>query len=125
MAFQGQEFTQGMKQLVVNLRQFYDIGRHRNNLKADRAAEQTAKGLNIGEATVRRIMTGYDRNRRHIPEDYPKARVRPEYSVPRESQTVVRHHICSQNLKGQHVSADLVREHLFSISPEFTFPLIW
>ena len=123
MAFQGQEFTQGMKQLVVNLRQFYDIERRRNNLKADWAIDQTAKGLNIGEATVRRIMAEYNRNRHHIPEDYPKARGRPEYSVPKELQTVVRHYIRSQNLKGQHVSVDLVREHLFNISPEFTFPL--
>jgi len=25
MAFQGKELTQGMKQLVINLKQFYDI----------------------------------------------------------------------------------------------------
>ena len=52
MAFQGKEFTQGMKQLVVNLKQFYDSERVQKNLKAAWSIEQTAKGLGMGEAIV-------------------------------------------------------------------------
>jgi transposase len=122
MAFQGKEFTQGMKQLVVNLKQFNDIERRQKKFKALWAIEQTAKGLDIGEATVRRIMAEYNKKEQHIPEDQPKERGRPEHIVPKQLQTVVRQYIRSQNLKGQHVSVELVREHLYSINSEYTFP---
>jgi len=56
MSFQGKEFTPGMKQLVINLKEFNDIERRENSYKAVWAIEQTAKGLGIGQATVRRIM---------------------------------------------------------------------
>jgi len=59
MSFQGKEFSPGMRQLVVNLMQFNDIERRKNNQKAIWAIERTAKGLGIGEATVRRIMAEY------------------------------------------------------------------
>jgi hypothetical protein len=45
MSFQGKEFTQGMKQLVINLKKFYDVERDDKNLKAPWAIEQTAKGF--------------------------------------------------------------------------------
>ena len=121
MAFQGKEFTQGMRQLVVNLKQFNDIERRQNNFKAAWTIEQTAIGLGIGEATVRRIMAEYNKNKQHIPEDQPKARGRPEHIVPKELQTVVRQYIRSQNLKGQHVSVELVRDYLCNLNSEYTF----
>lgn len=122
MAFQGKEFTQGMKQFVINLKQFNDIERCQSNLKAVWAIQQTAKGLDIGEATVRRIMAEYNRNKQNVPADLPKARGRPEYMIPNDLQPIVRHYIRSQNLKGQHVSVELVRQHLAQIKPEYEFP---
>lgn len=122
MAFQGKEFTQGMKQLVVNLKRFYDIDRRQNKLKAAWTIEQTAKALGIGEATVRRIMAEYNKNKQNVPVDLPKARGRPEYMVPCDLQPVIRQYIRAQNLKGQHVSVDLVRDHLAKIDSEYEFP---
>jgi len=123
MAFQGKEFTQGMKQLVINLKQFNDNERCQKNFQAAWAIAQTAKGLGIGEASVRRIMAEYNKNKQVIPEDRPKARGRPEHIIPDELQTVVRQYIRSQNLKGQHVSIELVREHLYNISTDYIFPV--
>ena len=122
MAFQGKEFTQGMKQFVINLKQFNDIERRQNNLKAVWAIQQTAKGLGIGEATVRRIMAEFNKNKQNIPAKLPKARGRPEYMIPKNLQPVVRQYIRAQNLKGQHVSVELVREHLAKIKSEYEFP---
>lgn len=122
VAFQGKEFTHGMKQLVINLKQFNDIEKHQNNLKAVWTIQQTAKGLGIGEATVRRIMAEYNKNKKNVPEDLPKARGRPEHIILKELRPVVRRYIRAQNLKGQHVSVELVREHLAKIKPEYKFP---
>jgi transposase len=122
MAFQGKVFTSGMKQLVVNLKEFYDTERCQKNLKAEWAIQQTAKGLGVGEATVRRIMAEYNKNEQSVPSDLPIARGRPEYMISNDLQPVVRQYIRAQNLKGQHVSIELVREHLASINPEYDFP---
>ena len=122
MAFQGKVFTSGMKQLVVNLKEFYDTERCQQNFKAEWAIQQTAKGLGIGEATVRRIMAEYNKNEQSVPSDLPIARGRPEYMISNDLQPVVRQYIRAQNLKGQHVSIELVREHLAGINPEYDFP---
>jgi len=122
MSFQGKEFTPGMKQLVINLKEFNDIGRHENNYKAVWAIEQTAKGLGIGQATVRRIMSEYNKNKQSVPDSEPKTRGKPEYAIPQSLQPVVRQYIRFQNLKGLHVSLDLVRKHLAKRNPDYNFP---
>ena len=67
-------------------------------------------------------MAEYNKNKQHIPEDQPKARGRPEHLVPKELQSVVRQYIRSQNLKGQHVSVEHVRDYLYQLNAEHTFP---
>ena len=121
MPFQGKEFTQGMKQLVINLKQFNDITRCQKELKAVWAIEQTAKGLGIGQATVRRIMAEYNKNKQNVPDSLSKSRGKPEFTIPQSLQPVVRQYIRSQNLKGQHVSLDLVSNHLATINPDYIF----
>jgi hypothetical protein len=123
MSFQGQEFTPGMKQLVINLKNFNDLERRRKNYKAIWAIEQTAKGLGIGEATVRRIMAEYNKNMQAIPDIAPKRRGKPEYAVPQNLQPVVRKYIRSQNFKGLHVSVDLVRQYLVERDSSHNFPI--
>jgi len=112
MSFRGKEFTQGMKQLVINLKQFDDIESRQKKFKAVWAIEQTAKSLDIGQATVRRIMAEYNKNKQNVPDNLPKTRGKPEYTIPQILQPFVRQYIRSQNLKGQHISVDLVRRHL-------------
>ena len=90
MSFRGKEFTQGMKQLVINLKQFNDIEGGTNKFKAVWAIEQTAKGLGIGQATIRRIMAEYNKNKQSVPDSIPKTRGRPEYMIPQDLQPVVR-----------------------------------
>jgi transposase len=121
MPFQGKEFSQGMKQLVVNLMQFNDIERRENNLKAVWAIEQTARGLGIGQATIRRIMAEYNKNDQNVPETIQRARGKPEYVIPSCLQPVIRGYIREKNLKGQHVSVELLRKHLAKIKSEYDF----
>ena len=122
MSFQGKEFTQGMKQLVINLKQFNDIESRQKKFKAVWVIEQTAKGLDIGQATVRRIMAEYNKNKQNVPDSLPTTRGKPEYTIPQILQPVVRQYIRSQNLKGQHVSVDLVRRHLAKTNLDYNFP---
>jgi transposase len=124
MSFQGKEFTKEMKQLVVNLKEFYDIERRQKKLQSPWATEQTAKGLGVGEATVRRIMAEYNKNKKTIPDVPVKARGKPEYVVPQGVLPIVREYIRSQNLKGLHVSVDLVRNYLAQSNLNYNFSKI-
>lgn len=112
MSFQGKEFTSGMKQLVVNLKEFFDEERKHQGLSAKWAIEKTAKGLGIGEATVRRIMAEYNKHSLLVPDSEAKERGKPQYTIPVSCCSEVRDFIRSQNLSGSHVSIELVREHL-------------
>ena len=67
MSFQGKELNQGMKQLIINLKEYYDTERAKNGKRANWAIEKTAKGLKIGEATIRRIIVEYNKNDQDIP----------------------------------------------------------
>ena len=49
MSFQGMEFTQGMKQFVVNLKQFNDAEKIKEGQNANWAIRRTAEGLGIFE----------------------------------------------------------------------------
>lgn len=112
MSFQGKEFTIGMKQLVVNLKKIFDEKRKSGNFSADWSVKQTAKGLGIGEATVRRIMAEYNKNSRSCPDSEQKGRGKPCYTIPTSYRNIVRDYIRKQNLNGQFVSVETVREHL-------------
>ncbi len=112
MSFQGKEFTQGMKQLVVNLKKFFDEKRKKKNLSADWSVSQTATGLGIGEATVRRIMAEYNKNSCSFSDAGQKDRGKPCYTIPTSYRNIVRDYIRKQNLKGQYVSVEFVREYL-------------
>ena len=90
MSFKGKEFTQGMKQLVVNVKEFNDIERNQKKFKAVWSIEQTAKILGIGEATVRRIMAEYNKNKQNVPNNLNKIRSKPEYAISESLQPVVR-----------------------------------
>jgi len=121
MSFQGIEFTPGMKELVINIQQFNKIEGHKKKFKAVWAIEQTARGLGIGQATVRRIMAEYNKNKQNVLDSLPKTRGRPGYTIPNSLQPFIRQYIRSRNLKGQHVSVDLVRKHLAKTNPDYNF----
>lgn len=117
------EFTPGMKQFVVNLKQFNDAEKIKEGQNANWAIKRTAEGLGIGEATVRRVMAEYNKNKQNIPNKPKKSRGRPDFSIPGKIQPIVRKFIRSQNLLGKFVSLELVSEHLSQIDSDYVFPI--
>lgn len=126
MPFQGQEFTQGMRQFVVNLKKYFDDQRLKNGQSAQWVVAQTANALGIGEASVRRIMADYNKNERRIPVDIQKSRGRPEHAIPFDVLPNIRKYIRSQNLLGKHISLDLIGEVLKEqCNTDFSTSTIW
>ncbi len=111
MAFQGKEFSPEMKQLIVNLKLHFDeekkLGK---SVLTKNAAGRVARGLRIGEATVKRIMATHKQGFPFVAEE--KAKGKPPYRMSLNLQPVVREYIRQKNLKGQKISAEQIQSYL-------------
>lgn len=114
MSFQGKEFTAEMKRLVVNLKEFFDKERKaQREVSTRNPALRVAKGLGMGEATVKRIMAEYNKYGQVMDDNFKdKLRGRPPCAVTGNLQPVVRQYIRSMNLAGQRVGVQKVCDYL-------------
>ena len=111
MAFQGKEFSPEMKQLIVNLKQYFDEEKKAGKTASTKnATGRVAHGLGIGEATVKRIMATHKQEKVVVVEE--KERGKPPYRLSLNLQPVIREFIRKKNLKGQKIGAEQIREYL-------------
>ena len=112
MAFQGKEFTQEMKQMIVNLKLHFDKEKKAGKFVLTKnAAGRVAHGLGIGEASVKRIMAAHKQGKKYSVEE--KTRGKPPYRLSLNLQPVIREFIRQKNLKGQKIGAEQIRDYLF------------
>ncbi len=112
MVFQGKEFTPEMKQLVVNLKAHFDKEKKAGKtVPTKNSTKRVAQGLNIGVATVKRIMAAHNQGKADVFEE--KERGKPPYRLSLNLQPVIREFIRQKNLKGQKIGAEQIREYLF------------
>lgn len=113
MSFQGKDFTPEMKQLVINLKLYFDEERRNyQEVSTRNPTLRTAQGLGIGEVTVKRIMADY-RKQRVTPQAAPlKPKGKPEYRAAVNLQPVIREYVRAQNLAGQRVGVEQLRHYL-------------
>ena len=111
MAFQGKEFTPEMKQLVVNLKQHFDEEKKAGRtISTKNATGRVAKGLGVGEATVKRIMAADKQGKDIVAEE--KERGKPPYRLSLNLQPIIREFIRQKNLTGQKIRAEQIQEYL-------------
>ena len=112
MSFQGKTFSSKMKQLVVNLKQYFDAERNAGSMVSTKApAERTAKALGIGKITVKRIMAEPNKNGQKIIIPPPRSK-REDYRIAVNLQPVIRQYIRSENWKGRRVSLQQLQNYL-------------
>jgi transposase len=113
MSLQGKELTLDMKMMVVRLKQYFDAERAAGPVVLTKdAAGRTANALGIGKVTVKRIMAEYNKNNQQIVAQNNKPRGKPSYLISPNLQPIIREHIRSENLLGQHVSIEKVKNYL-------------
>jgi len=96
----GRPLTPETKKLVVLIKQYFD----RNKFKPmEPSTKRTADALDIGIATVKRVMADYNRDPKLL--DGPaKKRGRPAHAVSASYQEAVRSYIRSANKKGENIT---------------------
>jgi len=107
-SIRGRPLTPETKKLVVLIKQYFD----RNKFKPmEPSTKRTADALDIGIATVKRVMADYNRDPKLL--DGPaKMRGRPAHAVSASYQEAVRSYIRSANKKGEYITLVNIRDFL-------------
>jgi len=116
----GKPLISEQKQSIVLLKKYFDrnkktlIGWH------DSSTQMIADALEIGLATVDRVLSNYkkDPNSIHAP---GKARGRPSYAISNSYEAAIRDFIRSANMKGEYVTLDIIKNSLIEQSDEENF----
>ena len=104
----GRPLTPETKKLVVLIKQYFD----RNKFKPmEPSTKRTADALDIGIATVKRVMADYNRDPKLL-DGLAKMRGRPAHAVSASYQEAVRSYIRSANKKGEYITLVNIRDFL-------------
>jgi transposase len=104
------------KKYIILLRDYFERNRDEFGTE-DSSSQRVADALNIGLATVNRIMANYNKDPDSINKNSPY-RGRPSYAVNTSLQEIVRTFIREANLAGKYVTLDTIREYLQEHSPD-------
>lgn len=120
MGHQGQPVPTEVKRKIVLAKEYFDrclesCGEEEHTLSVQR----TADALDVGLATVRRVMAEYNRN--PLFEYQDTKRGRPPRLIPESCQTVVREYIRGANLSGHHVTLESLCGFLEEHDPSWQF----
>ncbi len=110
MSFQGKEFSQQMKQFIVNLKMHFDSEKKAGKFVSTKnPTKRVANGTGIGEATVKRIMVAHKYGK---DEETERERGKPPYRLSLNLQPVIRKFVREKNLKGQKIKAEDIQDYL-------------
>lgn len=106
----GSPLSPDIKECIVCVKQYFDLNKKSFGIK-DTSYEMTADALNIGEATVRRVLADYRKNPSNIYKT-PSSRGKPQYAINDSYQKSVREYIRQANSKGEYITLRTIREYL-------------
>lgn len=113
----GKPLTSEKKQSIVSIKKYFD--RNKSSLVGwnDSSARMTADALELGLATVDRVLSGYKKDPDSI--NMPgKARGRPSHSINNSHEVAIRDFIRAANMEGEYVTLDTIRNFFIDISNE-------
>ena len=112
----GKPLTPEEKKLLVSVNQYFS----RNRLEfgsSDSPAQMTSDALDVGLATVNRVMAQYRKDPESL-DTPPPMRGRPAYSIESSDQEAVRAYIREANREGVHITLETIQAFLRSKSPD-------
>jgi len=96
----GRPLTPETKKLLVSVKLYFDGKRFK---PAEPSVKRTADALDIGVATVKRVMADYNRDPKLL-EESAKMRGRPVHAVSVSHQEAVRAFVRSANKNGEYIT---------------------
>lgn len=113
MSFQGVEFTPEMRQLIVNVKHFFDQNRKDPQLMNAGASSLAAAALGVSESTVKVVMAAFNKKGEDgLCWSDVKNKGRPSFVLEPGIETVIRRFIRETNRNGKQITLDVITKHL-------------
>ena len=113
MGFQGIEFSSEIRQLIVNVKQFFDKNKNNPEMFKTRARVLAASALGISETTVKNIMAVFNSGGvDSLHKSREAHRGRPSFAIQPGMETFVRKLVREENKNGRQVTLDFIGKRL-------------
>jgi transposase len=106
----GKALLPEQKKYIVLLRNYFERNRSEFGTK-DSSSQRVSDALEIGLATVNRIMADYNKDPKSINKEVP-SRGRPAHAIHTSLQEIVRSYIREANLSGRYVTQERIRDYI-------------
>jgi transposase len=122
MGIQGKPLSPEYKKVIVKLKHYFDRTSKDMAEQQSSSVEKVTNALEVGIATVRRVMADYNRDPDSL--DNPLSdKGRPSRSISDSMQAITREYIRHANRQGAYITLDMLSEHLQSIDSEQDFSI--
>jgi len=121
MATQGSPLTPEFKRAIVLLKGYFDRTKGDLREQGCTSAERVAHALDVGIATVKRVMADYNRSPDLLARGEVIRRGRPPQAIPDALQTITREYVRKANREGSHLTLEMLAEHLRQVAGDQTF----
>ena len=121
MAVQGKALTLEVKKTVVSVKNYFDRCKAKNGSFTS-SVQRTAEAMDIGVATVKRIMVDYRRDPRTLERPLCE-RGRKSYSIDTSFQEQARAYIRKASQNGTYITLDKIRDYLLENGTNESFHL--
>lgn len=111
MGKQGSPLSPEVRETVVKIKHYFDRVRGDEQEEILQSVIKTSHALDIGVASVRRIMADYNRDPSSIKKE-PSRRGRPAKAIGDNSQSAVRQYIRDANSKGKYITLEMIQDFL-------------
>ncbi len=120
MSFQGIEFSSEMRQLIVNVKLFFDKNKNNSDILQTGARALTASALGISETTVKNIMAAFNSEGADgLLKSGSGHRGRPSFAIQPGMESIVRKFIREENSNGRQVTLDFIGKHLGATESDY------
>ncbi len=119
MAIRGKALTPEVKKLIVSVKLYFDRFKSKKEVPVS-SVQRTADAVDVGVATVKRIMADYGRDP-DLLEQPPSDRGRKSYAINASYQEKVRAYVREANQNGNYITLSKIREFLLENGADESF----
>ena len=120
MGIQGKPLVSEDKETIVKLKKYFDQTKDNKEEHSCPSVQRVVNALDIGIATVKRVMADYNRGVSFVDQAEVHRGRRPR-ALSNSTQTVTRDYVRKANSEGKYITLEILCQHLKTIMPEQDF----
>jgi transposase len=122
MGTRGKPLTSKEKETIVVLKEYFDRTRDDPEEQTYPGVQRVANALDIGIATVKRVMADHNRGVQFEDQEDPR-RGRPPRALSDSLQTITREYVRDANREGAYITLEMLYQHLEATKPGQAFSI--